>query len=117
MNMNLPTQLRKSRTMRGDKEVGVTCISYNTENKDSFIIGSEPGAVFKCSMSANGEQPAGKKKKMNSSFFHFPPFFLLFYLILGYLSLGSLIGSLSLFLYLSFTFISRSLTVAHVQYR
>lgn len=63
MNMNLPTQLRKSRTMRGDKEVGVTCISYNTENKDSFIIGSEPGAVFKCSMSANGEQPAGKKKK------------------------------------------------------
>uniref|UniRef100_A0A8W8IMP9 WD repeat-containing protein 34 n=2 Tax=Magallana gigas TaxID=29159 RepID=A0A8W8IMP9_MAGGI len=59
MNMNLPTQLRKSRTMRGDKEVGVTCISYNNENKDSFIIGSEPGAVFKCSMSANGEQPAG----------------------------------------------------------
>lgn len=74
MNMNLPTQLRKSRTMRGDKEVGVTCISYNTENKDSFIIGSEPGAVFKCSMSANGEQPAGKKKRWIALSFTFPPF-------------------------------------------
>ncbi|XP_048745989.1 cytoplasmic dynein 2 intermediate chain 2-like isoform X1 [Ostrea edulis] len=55
MNMNLPRQLGKARNMRRDKEVGVTCISYNAENKDSFVIGSEPGAVFKCSMSAQGE--------------------------------------------------------------
>lgn len=46
--------------MRGDKEVGVTSISFNCENKESFIIGSEPGAIFKCSMNAHGE-PAGSK--------------------------------------------------------
>lgn len=94
MNMNLPTQLRKSRTMRGDKEVGVTCISYNNENKDSFIIGSEPGAVFKCSMSANGEQPAGIKS--GQLFLSLLPFFFLFYFFLSSFSLGSVSGSLSL---------------------
>ncbi|KAK3094883.1 hypothetical protein FSP39_007461 [Pinctada imbricata] len=58
MNQSLPKQLRKSRNMRGDKEVGVTCISYNCDDKETFLVGSEPGAVFKCSMHAHGE-PAG----------------------------------------------------------
>jgi len=58
MARSLPKSLKKSRGSRGDKEVGVTCISYNCEDKDSFLIGSEPGAIFKCSMQAQGE-PAG----------------------------------------------------------
>lgn len=58
MAQNLPKELKKTRNMRGDKEVGVTSISFNCENKESFIIGSEPGAIFKCSMNAHGE-PAG----------------------------------------------------------
>lgn len=57
MAQSLPRHL-KSKNMRSDKEVGVTCISYNCEDKDVFVVGSEPGAVFKCSMHAQGE-PAG----------------------------------------------------------
>ncbi|XP_069140209.1 cytoplasmic dynein 2 intermediate chain 2-like [Argopecten irradians] len=58
MAQNLPKELKKSRGIRGDKEVGVTCLSYNCEDKDAFLLGSEPGAVFRCSMMAQGE-PAG----------------------------------------------------------
>jgi len=60
MSQSLPKELKKTRNMRGDKEVGVTSISFNCENKESFIVGSEPGALFKCSMHAHGE-PAGSK--------------------------------------------------------
>lgn len=58
MSQSLPKELKKTRNMRGDKEVGVTSVSFNCENKESFIVGSEPGALFKCSMNAHGE-PAG----------------------------------------------------------
>lgn len=65
MSQSLPKELKKTRNMRGDKEVGVTSISFNCENKESFIVGSEPGALFKCSMHAHGE-PAGSKYMYHS---------------------------------------------------
>ncbi|XP_064603636.1 cytoplasmic dynein 2 intermediate chain 2-like [Liolophura sinensis] len=53
MTESLPRSL-KTRGLRGDKEVGVTCISYNTEDREMFLLGSESGAIFKCSMLASG---------------------------------------------------------------
>ncbi|XP_067657165.1 cytoplasmic dynein 2 intermediate chain 2-like [Haliotis asinina] len=57
MAQSLPRSM-KTRSVRADKEIGVTCLSYNAEDKDMFIIGSESGCVFKCSMHAQGN-PAG----------------------------------------------------------
>nr|XP_006820378.1 PREDICTED: WD repeat-containing protein 34-like [Saccoglossus kowalevskii] len=45
--------MRKSR-VKGDAEMGVTCISYAIEDKSLFVVGSESGGVFKCSMNARG---------------------------------------------------------------
>ena len=59
MTQSLPRKM-KVKGVRGDKEVGVTCITYNAEDKDMFLVGSEAGAVFKCSMHAQGN-PAGSK--------------------------------------------------------
>lgn len=56
MAQSLPAALKRSRGLRGDKEVGVTCISYNCDDKDTFLIGSEPGAIFKCGMNNQGER-------------------------------------------------------------
>lgn len=57
MTQSLPRKM-KVKGVRGDKEVGVTCITYNSEDKDMFLVGSEAGAIFKCSMHAQGN-PAG----------------------------------------------------------
>lgn len=59
MAQSLPRSM-KTRSVRADKEIGVTCLSYNAEDKDMFIIGSESGCVFKCSMHAQGN-PAGSE--------------------------------------------------------
>ena len=34
-------------------EMGVTSLSVNSEDKDTFIIGCESGGLFKCSLSSN----------------------------------------------------------------
>ncbi|KAK3596559.1 hypothetical protein CHS0354_010436 [Potamilus streckersoni] len=57
MNQSLPRKM-KVKGVRGDKEIGATCISYNSEDRDMFLVGSEAGAIFKCSMHAQGN-PAG----------------------------------------------------------
>ena len=59
MAQSLPRRM-KVKGVRGDKEVGVTCISYHCEDKDMFLVGSEAGVIFKCSMNSNGP-PAGSK--------------------------------------------------------
>ncbi|CAG5134760.1 unnamed protein product, partial [Candidula unifasciata] len=48
----------KVRATRGDKEVGVTCISFSHEDPDLFVLGSESGCIFKCNLHATG-RPAG----------------------------------------------------------
>ncbi|BFY97495.1 hypothetical protein BsWGS_00534 [Bradybaena similaris] len=48
----------KAKATRGDREVGVTCISFSHEDPDLFVLGSESGCVFKCSLHAKG-RPAG----------------------------------------------------------
>ena len=63
MTQSLPRKM-KVKGVRGDKEVGVTCITYNSEDKDMFLVGSEAGAIFKCSMHAQGN-PAGSKLNRN----------------------------------------------------
>ena len=59
MTQSLPRKM-KVKGVRGDKEVGVTCITYNSEDKDMFLVGSEAGVIFKCSMNEQGP-PAGSK--------------------------------------------------------
>jgi hypothetical protein len=34
-------------------EMGVTSLSVNSEDKDTFMIGCESGGLFKCSLSSN----------------------------------------------------------------
>lgn len=50
---SLPRHLRV-KAKRGDKEMGVTCISFNSVDESTFLIGSESGGVFKCSTNARG---------------------------------------------------------------
>ncbi|XP_041371000.1 cytoplasmic dynein 2 intermediate chain 2-like [Gigantopelta aegis] len=57
MAQSLPRSM-KVRGVRSDKEVGATCISFNQEDKDTFVVGSESGCIFKCSLHAKGN-PAG----------------------------------------------------------
>lgn len=57
MTQSLPRRM-KVKGVRGDKEVGVTCLSYHHEDKDMFLAGSEAGVIFKCSMHSQGP-PAG----------------------------------------------------------
>lgn len=57
MTQSLPRRM-KVKGVRGDKEVGVTCLSYHSEDKDMFLVGSEAGVIFKCSMNSQGP-PAG----------------------------------------------------------
>jgi hypothetical protein len=65
MAQSLPRRM-KVKGVRGDKEVGVTCISYHCEDKDMFLVGSEAGVIFKCSMNSNGP-PAGSKCSLGHS--------------------------------------------------
>ncbi|KAL5022607.1 hypothetical protein ScPMuIL_001762 [Solemya velum] len=57
MTQSLPRSM-KVKGVRGDKEVGIISISYNCEDRELFIVGSESGAIFKCSMLTQGN-PAG----------------------------------------------------------
>jgi len=57
MSQSLPRSM-KVRGVRGDKEVGVTCISFSQNDSDLFILGSESGCLFKCNLHAKGN-PAG----------------------------------------------------------
>ena len=59
MAQSLPRNM-KVRGVRSDKELGATCISFNQEDKETFVVGSESGCVFKCSLHAKGN-PAGSK--------------------------------------------------------
>ncbi|XP_052251863.1 cytoplasmic dynein 2 intermediate chain 2-like isoform X2 [Dreissena polymorpha] len=57
MTQSLPRQM-KVKGVRGDREIGVTCLSYHSEDRETFIVGSETGVIFKCSMYSQGP-PAG----------------------------------------------------------
>ncbi|ESO90367.1 hypothetical protein LOTGIDRAFT_233855 [Lottia gigantea] len=59
MNQSLPRSM-KVRGVRADKEIGATCISFNSEDKDNFIVGSESGCIFKCNLHSQGN-PAGSQ--------------------------------------------------------
>ncbi|XP_019635654.1 PREDICTED: WD repeat-containing protein 34-like isoform X5 [Branchiostoma belcheri] len=49
---SMPRSMRKGR-LRPDAEMGVTAISYTHEDKTLFVVGSEGGGVFKCSMNSS----------------------------------------------------------------
>jgi len=57
MSQSLPRAM-KVRGVRGDKEVGVTSLSFSHDDPDLYVLGSESGCVFKCNMQATGS-PAG----------------------------------------------------------
>ena len=59
MSQSLPRSM-KVRGVRGDKEVGVTSVSFSQHDPDLFILGSESGCVFKCNLHAKGN-PAGSE--------------------------------------------------------
>ncbi|XP_074642732.1 cytoplasmic dynein 2 intermediate chain 2-like [Tubulanus polymorphus] len=52
---------RSTRTQQGH-EMGVTCISFSRDDKSTFLVGSECGGLFKCSMRMRGT-PAGSHIK------------------------------------------------------
>lgn len=54
---NIPRSLRVSKA-RADSMVGVTCLSFSSEDKTTFIVGSEGGGVFKCSLDATTTAPS-----------------------------------------------------------
>ncbi|XP_064382625.1 cytoplasmic dynein 2 intermediate chain 2-like [Halichondria panicea] len=49
---SIPRSLRVSRA-KGSTEVGGTCLSFSSEDKSLFVVGSENGGLFKCSMQAS----------------------------------------------------------------
>ncbi|KAL8562746.1 hypothetical protein ACOMHN_022621 [Nucella lapillus] len=57
MAQSLPRSM-KVRGVRGDKEIGVTSLAFSHEDPDTFLVGSESGCIFRCSMHAKGS-PAG----------------------------------------------------------
>ena len=59
MSQSLPRSM-KVRGIRGDKEVGVTSLSFSHEDPDLFVLGSESGCIFKCNLHAKGS-PAGSE--------------------------------------------------------
>ena len=50
----------KVRGVRGDKEIGVTSLAFSHEDPETFLVGSESGCIFRCSMNAKGS-PAGSE--------------------------------------------------------
>nr|KAG5692283.1 hypothetical protein BaRGS_007191 [Batillaria attramentaria] len=59
MAQSLPRSM-KVRGVRGDKEIGVTCLAFSHEDPDTFLVGSESGCIFRCSVHAKGS-PAGSE--------------------------------------------------------
>lgn len=57
MAQSLPLSM-KVRGVRADKEIGVTSLAFSHEDPDTFLVGSESGCIFRCSMNAKGS-PAG----------------------------------------------------------
>lgn len=50
---SVPRSIRLSKA-RGDTEMGVTSMSFSHEDRNLFVLGSEAGGVFKCSMTSRG---------------------------------------------------------------
>lgn len=50
---SVPRSMRLSKA-RGDTEMGVTSMSFSHEDRSLFVLGSEAGGVFKCSMTSRG---------------------------------------------------------------
>ena len=59
MAQSLPRSM-KVRGVRGDKEIGVTSLAVSHEDPDTFLVGSESGCIFRCSMHSKGN-PAGSQ--------------------------------------------------------
>ncbi|XP_022080790.1 WD repeat-containing protein 34-like [Acanthaster planci] len=53
---SLPAMLGQPKA-KGEGEMGVNCISYVSEDKSQYMIGSESGGVFKCSMNSTVPVP------------------------------------------------------------
>ncbi|EDO43231.1 predicted protein [Nematostella vectensis] len=49
----VPRSLRTSKA-KGDMEMGVTTLSFSHEDKTLFVLGSEAGGIFKCSVNSRG---------------------------------------------------------------
>jgi len=45
---------RTNMSIRGDAELGVSCLTFSRHDDSMFLLGSENGGVFKCSLSARG---------------------------------------------------------------
>ena len=59
MAQSLPRSM-KVRGVRGDKEIGVTSLAFSHEDPETFLVGSESGCIFRCSMNSKGS-PAGSE--------------------------------------------------------
>ncbi|XP_031555481.1 WD repeat-containing protein 34-like [Actinia tenebrosa] len=49
----MPRSMRVSKA-KGDAEMGVTTVSFSHEDKTLFVMGSEAGGIFKCSINSRG---------------------------------------------------------------
>ncbi|XP_055888204.1 cytoplasmic dynein 2 intermediate chain 2-like isoform X1 [Biomphalaria glabrata] len=72
MNKDLPRSM-KVRGVRSDKEVGVTCISFSHEDPDLFVLGSESGCLFKCSLHSNESHKKSSDQAYSPVTFTFNP--------------------------------------------
>ncbi|XP_030842172.1 WD repeat-containing protein 34 isoform X1 [Strongylocentrotus purpuratus] len=57
---SLPAMVNQGSRSRGDGEMGVNGISFVEEDKSQFVLGSESGGVFKCSMNSKASAPTGE---------------------------------------------------------
>ncbi|KAH9513202.1 WD repeat-containing protein 34 [Bulinus truncatus] len=72
MSRDLPRSM-KVRGVRSDKEVGVTCISFSHEDPDTFILGSESGCLFKCSLHSSASHRKSSDQISSPVNFTFTP--------------------------------------------
>nr|XP_054766400.1 cytoplasmic dynein 2 intermediate chain 2-like [Lytechinus pictus] len=57
---SLPAMVNQGSRSRADGEMGVNGLSFVEEDKSMFVLGSESGGVFKCSMNSKASVPTGE---------------------------------------------------------
>jgi len=61
----LPRRLRAK--VGANKQIGVTCVSFSTDDEMAFLIGSESGGVFRCSTQSRGAHAGSMQTSSVSS--------------------------------------------------
>ncbi|PIK48818.1 putative WD repeat-containing protein 34-like [Apostichopus japonicus] len=57
---SLPAGFMKGGRSRGDKEMGVNSVSYANDDPSLFLVGSDSGGIFKCSMNSRDPVPTSE---------------------------------------------------------